>query len=431
MTYEQALNYILSFPRFGKSGDSSRIGKLLKLLGNPHKKLKFIHVAGTNGKGSVCALLSAALSAMGYQTGLFISPFITDFRERVQINGTLVSRELLTKAAEKIKACAYKVCPDGGFCSFEIITAAAFLCFEAKKCDIVVLETGVGGLHDCTNIIDPPVCSVLTTISLDHTQILGNTVCEIAREKCGIIKKNSHVVSAAQSKEAENEIIKAAAGQNCTLNFSSEITLQEVKHSFEGISYLYSGQRITQKLIGVFQEENAKTALKTLEVISDCGFKTDIGAVARGFGNAVNPARFEILGTNPPLILDGAHNPNGLEALGRSLQTYLGGRKAIGLIAMLGDKDFQNGISVLKDVLDCVYLTEVENNLRTLSAEELFGSTDGIFPRVYCEQNMRAAFDKAYALCKKENRPLVVCGSLYLASRLRPYIIQTAGNTQV
>ena len=211
MTYENALEIIHSLNKFGMKPGLDRIKKLLSLMGNPQDKLKFVHVAGTNGKGSSCAMISSVLVQAGYKTGLFISPFITDFRERIQINGEMISKDCLANAVEKTYPLLQKLeKEDCIITEFEYVMALEFYIHFKENCDVVVLETGLGGLYDCTNVILPPLCSVITTIGLDHTAVLGNTIEEIATQKCGIIKKNSPVITSNQDKRAIEIIRKTA-----------------------------------------------------------------------------------------------------------------------------------------------------------------------------------------------------------------------------
>ena len=422
MKYEQALDFFLSFPRFGKKGGTHKISRLLSLLGDPQDGLKFIHVAGTNGKGSVCSMLARVLTEAGYKTGLFISPYITDFRERVQIDCKLIDKEILADAAEQVSICVQKCdIGDDSFCSFEIITAAAFLCFKQAGCDIVVLETGVGGKNDCTNIIAPPLCSVITSIGLDHTEILGDTIQKIAREKCGIIKSGSAVVTASQSAEAMSEIEKAAKNKGCPLHRSDEIKLENISHSLTGIEFIYNSIPLTLSLLGTFQEENARVVLKTLEVLKDFPVSTD--TLSRGLKSAVNPARFEVLSLDPPVIIDGAHNPAGLSSLAETVKKYLPGEKVIGLMAMLSDKDFSEGLKTINRVFDTLFITGVQNNSRSLSPEELCRAAGEDFSQIYSYPDPETALSEARSLARERNCPLVICGSLYLAAQIRNLII--------
>ncbi len=432
MNYEQALSFFLSFPRFGKKGGTHKISLLLEQLGNPQSGMKLIHVTGTNGKGSVCSMLSRILSESGLKTGLFISPFIVDFRERIQIDNVPVDKELLVRAAEEISGCIGKCCLYGdSFCSFEVVNAAAFLCYKYTGCDIAVLEAGVGGKNDCTNVISAPLCAVLTSIGLDHTEILGDTIEKITDEKCGIIKRGSSVITAAQPQSAARIIKNAAAAQNAALYYSSEIKLENIEHSLEKISCIYKGLPLSLSLLGSFQEENLRVALKTVEVLRLLGYDIDGGAIRRGLKSVVYPARFEVLSMNPPVILDGAHNPNGLKALRKTMQIYLHGKKTIGLVAMLSDKDFATGMLELRNAFDSVFISGLHNSPRALDAKRLYSAAEGKFKNIICEPDIYRAFDAAYDLSCRNGQPLVVCGSLFLASQLRPYIINKVNKRKI
>lgn len=423
MTYEQAIEKIHSLLTFGSRPGLDRMRIFLEKLGNPQDKLKYIHIAGTNGKGSVCAMLSAVLVEAGYKTGLFISPYITDFRERIQINNRMISKEMLTETVEKTFPIIEELRNDGVIITeFEYVNALQFYIHANEKCDIVVLETGMGGLLDCTNTILPPLCSVITTIGLDHTAILGNTIEEIAWQKCGIIKNGSIAVTSKQEENAMSVIECTCKSRNVELFKSESAKIKVISESLESTVFEYDGTELELHLIGEHQLENAKTALTALKALCDSGkINVSKNALKAGMAKAVNPARLELMGKNPVVLLDGAHNPNGIEALSKAVKKYLPNQKRLCLMGMLADKDSASSINLLEGLFEEVFTVTV-NNPRTLSAEELAEKCKQHFPKVEAFDNNKKALETALDKAKNENMPLVICGSLYLAGELRPYL---------
>lgn len=427
MTYENALNKIHSLLSFGSRPGLDRIKRLLELMGNPQDNLKFIHVAGTNGKGSVCQMISSVLTEQGYKTGLFISPYITDFRERIQINGKMISEEMLIDAVENTFPLLEELSKqDCIITEFEYVMALEFYIHNKEKCDVVVLETGLGGLLDCTNVIKPPLCSVITTIGIDHTAVLGNTLEEITLQKCGIIKSGSFAVTSAQAPSGAAVIEENAREKSVPLykSESSQITL--LSTDIEKTVFKYGNTEITLNLTGLHQMENAKTALTALENLR-CKGLLDISdeSIKNGFKSAVNPARLEVISKKPLVILDGAHNPNGINALKKSLDYYIKDSKKICIMGMLKDKDSLSSIKLLENTFEEIITVPI-NNPRSLTETELSEKCKGHFKKVSPVKDIYLAFDYAFEKAKKENLSLIICGSLYLAGEIRPYALKKA-----
>lgn len=417
-----AIDKIHSLDKFGSRPGLDRIQRFLSILGNPQDNLKFVHVAGTNGKGSTCAMLSAVLTAAGYKTGLFISPYIVDFRERIQINGKMISEEVLENAVEKTFPVIEKLREDGCVITeFEYVMALEFLIHSEAGCDIVVLETGLGGLLDCTNVIKPPLCSVITKIGLDHTAVLGDTIEQIAAQKCGIIKSGSPAVASAQDKSVMKLIESDCASKGVQLIKSESLPVKVLANSLDGIELEYNDIRLNLPLVGAHQIENAKTALSVLEVIHE-SFPVKSENIQSGFARTTNPARLEVLGKNPLVILDGAHNPDGINALKNALEAYLPDKKKSLILGMLADKDSKSSVKLLGGLFEKVFTVPV-NNPRTLSSEALAEECRRHFSETECFGNPFSAFDAAYETAKQENNALIIAGSLYLAGELRPYIL--------
>ena len=424
MTYEQAVEKIHSLLTFGSRPGLDRMRIFLEKLGNPQDKLQYIHIAGTNGKGSVCAVLSAVLAEAGYKTGLFISPYITDFRERIQIDNKMISKEILADAVEKTFPIIEKLREDGVIITeFEYVNALQFYIHANENCDIVVLETGLGGLLDCTNTILPPLCSVITTIGLDHTAILGSTLEEIAWQKCGIIKSGSVAVTSRQTEGAMSVIECTCKSRNVPLFRSESAEIKVISESLESTVFEYDGEELELHLVGEHQLENAKTALTALKVLCDSG-KINVSkkALKSGIAKAVNPARLELMSKNPVVLLDGAHNPNGIEALSNAVKKYLPNQKRLCLMGMLADKDSAGSIKLLEGLFEEVITVTVDNP-RTLTAQELAEKCRQHFPGATAFDDNKKALDYALKKAEEEKIPLVICGSLYLAGELRPYLL--------
>ena len=424
MTYENALKKIHSLLSFGARPGLDRILTLLDRMGNPQDKLKYIHVAGTNGKGSTCAMLSSVLVASGYKTGLFISPYITDFRERIQINNKMISKETLANAVEETFPLIEKLQSEGIIITeFEYVNAIEFYIHANENCDVVVLETGMGGLLDCTNVINPPLCSVITTIGLDHTAVLGDTIEKIAEQKCGIIKSGSIAVTSKQTEKAMSVIEQTAEKLRVPLIKSKSVKIYVLSETLEGSVFEYSSRKIHLNLAGKHQLENAKTALAAIESVRRREIpKITDEDISIGFAKAVNPARFELLSKNPIVILDGAHNPNGIEALKNAVSNFLDGEKITCVMGMLADKDIDSSIKLLDGIFESVYTVPVDNP-RAISSVELAQKCKGYFKNVTSFDSAEKAFDSAFEDAKKNGGAVLICGSLYLAGEIRPYIL--------
>ena len=345
--YESALGLLTSAQKFRIKLGLERISCLLELLGSPEKGLKFIHVAGTNGKGSVCAVLASVLSAAGYKTGLYTSPHLVNYTERLKIDNKPISGEIFSALVFEISQIADK----NGLepTEFEILTAAMFKYFNDAKTDVCVLETGLGGRFDATNVIKNPLCSVITSISKDHTDRLGSTIEEIAFEKAGIIKQNSPVVCLPEN--AGFEVIKEAAAQKNAQMFLPE---ENISLKFEnGTNYAeIDGKKYEFSLLGRFQQENLRLALGALGC---CGLKIADEAIEAGLKNVFHPCRIQYL-KDKNLIIDGAHNPDGAAKLRESLDCYFPGAEKLWIFGSLRNKDFQKTAQTLFKEGDEVYL---------------------------------------------------------------------------
>lgn len=403
MLYNEAIDYIHAIPKFRRPLGNAQLARLLDTAGNPQDKIKVIHIAGTNGKGSTAAMLGAILKEQGYKTGMFTSPFIEVFNERIQINNEIISDEELAEYTERIKNLMEE--NEAYVSEFAFITAIAFLYFYEKNCDYVVLETGMGGRLDATNIVKNPKLCILTSISLDHMQFLGDTVEEIADEKCGIIKTGVPVVSYAN--EAVRGIIEAAAEDNgAELAFAGESVGAE--NGFE-----YAGERYELSLKGEYQIKNAAVVLEACKMLNKYGIEVSDKSVREGLKNAAWPVRYEFVRDN--LVIDGGHNIDGVHELVKSLKAD--GRRIYVVAAMMADKSVEECIAELASCADRIYCTELDIP-RCESADDLARAAEKSGKPVVVIKNPIEAVKKALEEAD-EDTLTAVCGSLYLAGEIR------------
>lgn len=428
MNYNEALSKISSLLFLGSRPGLDRILKLLQIMDNPQDKLKYVHIAGTNGKGSTSKMISAVLTAGGYKTGLFISPYIIDFRERMQINGKMISKQELTRCVEETFPIIEQLKQEGTIITeFEYITALAFKWYAENNCDIVVLETGMGGLLDSTNVVKNTLVSVITSISYDHTAILGETLEEISKQKAGIIKPNSNAVYYRQGGIADKVMEDTAQSVNSNLFFADVLSLEVVESCIEYTKFMYNNMELKLSLIGEHQLKNAGLALTTIQVLREqCGMALTDEHITKGFSKAEMPARLELLCKEPVVLIDGAHNPNGMEALGKAIRQYLPNKKIVCIMGMLKDKDSNSSLEYLDGLIEAVITLEPDNP-RKQTSEELAEKAIKFFNKVYPMDSFTGAIEKAFEIAG-DNGAVLVCGSLYLASQLRPLLVRSLNN---
>ena len=408
MNYKQAIEYIDSFLLFGSKLGLTRITKLLNDLGNPQDSLKFIHIAGTNGKGSTASYCESILKNAGYKVGMFISPYIVDFRERFHINGQMIPESDLAQIVTKIKEICDKYPHDELPTEFEIVTAIGMCYFAQEKCDMVVLEVGLGGRLDSTNVIKTPDVCAITSLSLDHTEYLGDTIDKIAYEKGGIIKPGVPVVLYPEQEIAATEKIREIANENgCELTIPQKaVTLEE---SLLGDTAKYGELEFTLKIAGQKQKYNASVAI---ECIRKCSLEVSDEQIVKGLEKATMPARLELISNEPKVLLDGAHNPDGVTMLVDILNTYFD--SPIGVIGMMKDKDVDAVLKQIAPIFSKIYTVTVDNP-RSKSAQELKLDT-----QKYCNDVVACdTLEQALELAKNSKKEFCVCGSLYLCSDVR------------
>ncbi|MBP3735386.1 MAG: bifunctional folylpolyglutamate synthase/dihydrofolate synthase, partial [Lachnospiraceae bacterium] len=368
MTVQEAIEYINRHTWSQWKLGLGRTEELLRRLGDPQKRLRFIHVAGSNGKGSTCAMLERILRAAGYRTGLYPSPYIEDFRERIQVNGAYITEEALCRITAQVAAQADAM--EDHPSQFELITAIGMVYFAEERCDFVVLEVGLGGTFDSTNVIDAPEVAVITNLGLEHTEYLGNTLPEIAAAKGGIIKHGSDVVCYESDEEALRVIRGICEEKKCRLHIARHAEITPLQKNLSGQRFFARGKIFRLSLLGEYQLRNASTVLTVIDVLRERGFAVPEKAVEEGLADVQWPARFEVLCREPLLILDGGHNPQCAEALAESLNAYLPGQQVTFLTGILADKDVEK---ILDTLAPCGarYVCVTPDSPRAMPGEEL------------------------------------------------------------
>lgn len=430
MTTQQAIEALHALPHMGQGAPGlARMQNLCDHLGNPEKELQCIHIAGTNGKGSLAAMTSSILTAAGYKTGLTISPYVVDFRERFQIDGEMIPPRTLANLTEKVLDAIDAIEAEGGEkpVEFEAVTALAFLWFAREKCDLVVLETGLGGRCDATNVVPHKLVAAITKIGYDHMEVLGDTLDKIAAEKAGIIKEGTVVVNYPdQPAEAMGPILTAAAEAHTSIITpdKDDLTLLRGKRLENRIDY--GGYRAALGLPGTHQANHAAMAVEiALALWREFGYDISDDAILQGLADARMPARIEVLRRHPLLLLDGCHNPDGAKMLAATLTRADFEENLVGVLGVLADKDYKDMLSDLAPCFAKVY-TVTPNCPRALSAEELQKEAR-FHTDAEAADSVADAIRKAVDYADENNRAgVVVCGSLYLAAEARPLLLKEA-----
>jgi len=410
MNVNEAIAYIHSVFWKGSVPGLGRTQELLRRIGNPEKKLKFVHISGTNGKGSTAAMTASILRKAGYRTGLYTSPYIYRFHERMQINGEQISDEDLIAITEFVKPHADAMTESPT--EFELVSCIAFEYFARKQCDIVVLEVGMGGALDSTNVIEVPEVAVITNVGLDHTDYLGDTVEKIAETKSGIFKEGGRAVvyRAAPSVEAVYERI--CAERHVSLKKADFDSLKRKAHSLEG-QVFDCGQRkdLVLPLLGDHQLHNASVVLSIIDTMKENGWNISEQNIRDGMRDVTWPGRFDIVSRDPLFIIDGGHNPQCIEALVKNIEDYLTGRKVIALTGVLADKDYGDMYKPVMPLVD-QFVCITPPNPRRLVAEELAKHLQAVGATATPCQTIEAGVRKALELAGKDG--VVLCfGSLY------------------
>jgi dihydrofolate synthase/folylpolyglutamate synthase len=424
MIYSEAVDYIHSLLKFGVRPGLTGMDALLSYLGNPHKGMKYIHVAGTNGKGSTSTAISNVLIDAGYNVGLYTSPYVSDFLERVQFNGKPIDREVFAHSVSLVKS-AVESLEDKGIVitEFEALTASAFICFKSMNCDAVVLEVGLGGRLDATNIIDTPLVNVITSLSIDHSAILGNTIEEIAFEKCGTIKMGGRVVcSYGQPDGALSVVSRIAKERENSLVIPSVGDVIVEKSDLFGTDFIYKNKKYNVTMSGLHQVKNMICVIEVSQILSRY-LNLSYDNVYNGISKTILPARIEILNKKPLVILDGGHNEDGAKAFYNAVNNeFLKHNKVVVVAGMMADKAVEDSLKPLMSSCS-EFIAVTPENPRAMSCDELKN-----IAIKYCDNSISIdspvdAVEKA--LCElEEDDMLCVVGSLYLAGEVRQSMIE-------
>ncbi len=411
MNYEQTLEYIHGVSwTFCKPG-LERIGELCEKLGNPQDKLKFIHVAGTNGKGSFCAMLDSVLRAAGYRVGLYTSPYIKEFNERMRVDGKNIENDVLVDITSRVKPIADEMADKPT--EFELICAIAFQYFYEAGCDVVVLEAGMGGRLDSTNIIRRPSLSVITGIALDHTDFLGDTVEKIATEKAGITKDAAPVLYGGED-DVAREVIRTTARERGSEFFDVDYgKIKNLHSTLDGTSFDFENyENIKINMLALYQSRNAAEVISAVKILRAQGFLISDEALYRGLALATWPARFEIIERDPLIIFDGAHNPQGITSAKESIEHYFADEKVYVLTGVLADKDYKFIAGELSKICERAF-TITPDNKRALPAEDYARVLSSLGVRADHFPDIKTALATAKAEAKKCGKALICLGSLY------------------
>ena len=414
MNYAEARVYLDEVSKYGSVLGLENMRELLGRLGNPQDDLKFIHISGTNGKGSVLAYLSTILSGGGYRTGRYISPTLFSYRERIQVDEQKIEKESLAHHVTAIAKVIEEMKAEnaGNPTAFEVETALAFLYFKEKDCDIVVLETGLGGALDATNIIKTTVMEVIAPISMDHMEFLGDTLEKIAMQKAGIIKPHTAVVSASQEPDARKVLEHVCKENQCSMYMVNPSQITDVIYDVEEQQFSYKNwKNVKITLAGSYQILNAALALEGVEELRRLGYSLTDEQVRNGLYRAVWRGRFTLLSKNPAVIIDGAHNPGAAKELKHSLDLYFKGKNLYYIFGVFQDKDYQEVIRLTAPLAKHIITVQTPRNPRALSADQLKEAVQAVNPSVETAQTIQDAVKKSLQLAKKEDA-IIIFGSL-------------------
>jgi dihydrofolate synthase/folylpolyglutamate synthase len=430
MNYQQAIDYLSSYtdyevvPRLAHNAvnyDLRRVEELLSRIGNPHLKARAVHVAGTNGKGSTAAMIASALTTSGYTTGLYTSPHLHTWRERIRVGGELISEEELAAAVTRFQPDVEAVnqkATYGRLTTFELLTSLAFAHFAAEEADFQVLEVGMGGQFDATNVITPELC-VITSISLDHTDVLGNSLVEIASEKAAIIKPGCVVVTSPQLEEVDRVVEAACASCDAELvRVGSDVTGQGISFDFDQQQLRVKGRlgsyALSIPLLGRHQIDNATTAVAALEILTEKGFNISKDSIAHGLAQVNWAGRLQVLSRRPLVVVDGAHNPDAARRLRESLEQYFAFDRAILIMGMSDDKDIAGIVSQLAPLFGRVIVTR-SRHPRALAPSAIIAEFARYGVEIQVEDDILAALSQAVALAG-DNDLICVAGSLFVVA---------------
>lgn len=419
MDYKQSRAYIDEAAKYGAVLGLDNMREMLKRLGNPQDSLSYVHVAGTNGKGSVIAYLYHTLTHAGYRVGRYISPTLYSYRERLEVAGERISHgdfaNVITAISEVIHGMTEEGLPHPT--PFEIETAAAFLYFKEQNCDLVLLEVGMGGNMDATNIIKNTRLAVLVSVSMDHMSFLGNTLGEIAEKKAGIIKPGCKVVTTKQQKEAEQVILSVCEKQGVPYVISDPSEAEILEESVFGQKFTYEGESYEIPLAGVYQKENAVLALHALELLDEMGWHTTLQQRKEGLAGTCWQGRFTVINKKPLFIVDGAHNPGAADQMAESIRHYFKGKDLIYIMGVFADKDYDAVLQKTAHFAQKIFTIQTPDNPRALPAEELARAARKYNSSAESTESIQEAVNKALTLAKEED-VILAFGSLSFIGEL-------------
>ena len=429
MNFEETVDYIINTRHRSDIKGLARMRRFMELLGNPQDQLSYIHITGTNGKGSTTAMLNSVLKHAGYKAGMFVSPYVLEFRERIQINGEMIPKDDLVRIVAKIKPVLDRMYEEGdGPVQFELVTAIGFVYFAEQKCDVVCLEVGIGGERDSTNIIHDPLVAVFANIAFDHVNMLGNTIEEIAQKKAGIIKGRCTAVAYPEMDfSALAVIMEKCAATGATLVQGNRKAVQLHGRSIEGTRFSYGDLEILLPLLGEHQVCNCLNVIEVVKALRTKGFAIRDEHIAEGVRTTRFPARAEILAKDPLTILDGAHNENGITALEDVLALAVtkedGTKRELAIImGMMADKDCDKSVARIAAHAQHFIAVTPSLTYRAMPKEDLVKLAEPYCVHTEVNGSFRGAYERAAELVGKDG-VVIICGSLYLATDMRNAIL--------
>lgn len=430
MKYEEAIEYITSLQAYGIVPGLDNIKELCNRLGNPQKDLKFIHITGTNGKGSVSAYIATVLKTAGYKVGRYSSPTLFEYSERIKIGERNITKKSLVEYTERIKKICDEIVKDGlpHPTPFEFETAMAFAYFKEMQCDLVVLETGMGGALDATNVVENVLAAVFTPISMDHMKFLGNTLEEIAKNKAGIIKPNCEVVTIVQKEEVMKVLNSFAEEKKCAVTIADPLQAKKQKSNLKGSSFEYkSKDKFEISLLGLYQMQNAILAIETMQALKGKGIVVSEKQLRKGLLETRWPCRFQILSRNPIFIADGAHNEDGAKKLADSIRFYFTNKKIVYIMGILKDKEYEKIISETYSLAEQIITITPPENPRALHSMELANVVREYHPKVTALDSLEEAIELATLLAGKDGI-IISFGSLSYFGKLKKCIENRTGS---
>jgi len=418
MNYQEAVEFIHSIPWANKKLGLDRIANLLAVMGDPQKHLKFIHVAGTNGKGSICEMTARILEEAGYTVGVFVSPFIHRFNERMQVNHHQISDNELAEIVTRVREIAETL--EDIPSMFEMVTATAFQFYYNSKCDYVVLEVGMGGRLDATNVIDTPLVAAIATIGFDHTAHLGNTIPEIAFEKAGIIKKGGKVVAYDQGDEALAVFRKKSQEQDAELTIADFSKIEKTGEDENYQYFRYKGSKVySLPFMGYHQLKNASTVLEIMKILKDEGVSINDDIIEKGLKKARWPGRLEVMTKDPLFIVDGGHNPEGARAAIDAIKDRYMGKEAVVIMGVTRGKDIRTVVEIVNEVAVSFVAIQAETS-RAMPVDDLVGVLKEYNKPVVTSISIIEGIEAALGL-QKDNQMVLAIGSLYTVGEIRRY----------